>query len=78
MQVDELRGTPMSVGSLEEIIDEKCAEFFCVKAKNEFSAPPKAAFFKEKSVLPLQKVPHGCAFMFVKVLQLKPCVCKCS
>ena len=25
MQVDELRGSPMSVGSLEEIIDEKCA-----------------------------------------------------
>ncbi len=23
-QVDELRGSPMSVGSLEEIIDEKC------------------------------------------------------
>ena len=23
MQVDELRGSPMSVGSLEEIIDEK-------------------------------------------------------
>lgn len=24
VQVDELRGSPMSVGSLEEIIDEKC------------------------------------------------------
>ena len=25
LQVDELRGSPMSVGSLEEIIDERCA-----------------------------------------------------
>ena len=24
-QVDDLRGSPMSVGNLEEIIDEKCA-----------------------------------------------------
>ena len=25
VQVDEMRGSPMTVGSLEEIIDEKCA-----------------------------------------------------
>ncbi len=28
-QVDELRGSPMSVGSLEEIIDEKCVPSLC-------------------------------------------------
>jgi hypothetical protein len=28
-QVDELRGSPMSVGSLEEIIDEKYVSLVC-------------------------------------------------
>lgn len=28
-QVDELRGSPMSVGSLEEIIDEKYVSLLC-------------------------------------------------
>jgi len=27
LQVDELRGAPMNVGSLEEIIDEKCVHW---------------------------------------------------
>ena len=37
-KVDDLRGSPLSVGTLEELIDEKCVCFFCRGVLFLFSA----------------------------------------
>ena len=38
-QVEELRGAPLNVGNLEEIIDEKCAPASCCAVKSQHYPP---------------------------------------
>ena len=42
LQVDEMRGSPMTVGSMEEIIDEKCEPPLKLQRSRALLSPPAA------------------------------------